>query len=79
MQRSRAKVEHPFRVIKYHFGHTKFHYRGFRKSAQKSHTLFALVIFLMVRVSLLVSRLSKPIVLSSKGKMPEKRGHLDAL
>ncbi len=38
----RAKVEHPFRVIKRQFGYTKVRYRGLRKNTQQLHTLFAL-------------------------------------
>lgn len=35
----RAKVEHPFRVIKRQFGHLKVRYRGLRKHSQQLHTL----------------------------------------
>jgi len=38
----RAKVEHPFRVIKRQFGHIKTRYRGLMKNTQQLHTLFAL-------------------------------------
>ena len=38
----RAKVEHPFRVIKRQFGHVKVRYRGMKKNTQQLHTLFAL-------------------------------------
>ena len=38
----RAKVEHPFRVIKRQFGHTKVRYRGLKKNTAQLHTLFAL-------------------------------------
>ncbi|KVT49594.1 IS5 family transposase [Burkholderia ubonensis] len=40
--RIRAKVEHPFRVIKRQFGHAKVRYRGLMKNTQQLHTLFAL-------------------------------------
>ena len=45
----RAKVEHPFRVIKRQFGHTKVRYRGLAKNTQQLHTLFALANLWMVR------------------------------
>jgi IS5 family transposase len=38
----RAKVEHPFRVIKRQFGHAKVRYRGLAKNTAQLHTLFAL-------------------------------------
>ncbi len=37
----RAKVEHPFRVIKRQFGHVKVRYRGLAKNTAQLHTLFA--------------------------------------
>ncbi|OIQ88138.1 transposase DDE domain protein [mine drainage metagenome] len=40
--RIRAKVEHPFRVIKRQFGHVKVRYRGLAKNTAQLHTLFAL-------------------------------------
>ena len=45
----RAKVEHPFRVIKCQFGHVKVRYRGLRKNTQQLHTLFALASLWMAR------------------------------
>jgi len=45
----RAKVEHPFRVIKRQFGHVKVRYRGLAKNAAQLHTLFALSNLWMVR------------------------------
>jgi len=45
----RAKVEHPFRVIKRQFGHTKVRYRGLMKNTQQLHTLFALSNLWMMR------------------------------
>ena len=40
--RIRAKVEHPYRVLKCQFGYVKVRYRGLMKNAQQLHTLFAL-------------------------------------
>ena len=40
--RIRAKVEHPFRVIKRQFGHVTVRYRGLMKNTAQLHTLFAL-------------------------------------
>ena len=45
----RAKVEHPFRVIKRQFGHVKVRYRGLRKNTAQLFTLFALSNLWMVR------------------------------
>ena len=45
----RAKVEHPFRVIKRQFGHVKVRYRGLKKNTQQLMTLFALSNLWMVR------------------------------
>ena len=45
----RAKVEHPFRVIKCQFGYTKVRYRGLVKNTLQLHTLFALSNLWMVR------------------------------
>ena len=52
--RIRAKVEHPFRVIKRQFGHLKVRYRGLSKNTAQLHTLFALSNLWMVRRKLLV-------------------------
>ena len=49
----RAKVKHPFRVIKRQFGHVKVHYRELKKNTQQLITLFALSNLWMVRNSLL--------------------------
>uniref|UniRef100_A0A808FH07 Transposase IS4-like domain-containing protein n=1 Tax=Xanthomonas citri pv. phaseoli var. fuscans TaxID=473423 RepID=A0A808FH07_XANCI len=38
----RAKVEHPFRVIKRQFGYAKVRYRGLVKNTAQVLTLFAL-------------------------------------
>jgi IS5 family transposase len=45
----RAKVEHPFRVIKRQFGHVKVRYRGLKKNAAQLVTLFALSNLWMAR------------------------------
>ncbi len=45
----RAKVEHPFRVIKRQFCHVKVRYRGLAKNTAQLHTLFALANLWMVR------------------------------
>lgn len=49
----RAKVEHPFRVIKRQFGYTKVRYRGLAKNTAQVLTLFALSNLWMVRRRLL--------------------------
>jgi IS5 family transposase len=38
----RAKVEHPFRVVKRQFGHIKVRYRGIAKNAAQMIALLAL-------------------------------------
>jgi IS5 family transposase len=49
----RAKVEHPFRVIKRQFGYVKVKYRGLAKNTANLMTLFALSNIWMVRKRLL--------------------------
>lgn len=49
----RAKVEHPFHVIKNLFGFRKVRYRGLAKNTAQLHTLFALANLLIARRSLL--------------------------
>jgi IS5 family transposase len=49
----RAKVEHPFRVIKRQFGHSKVRYRGLTKNTAQLMTLFALSNIWMARAVLL--------------------------
>jgi len=49
----RAKVEHPFRIIKDQWGHRKVRYRGIRKNTLQLHTLFALANLYMLRNLLL--------------------------
>ena len=51
--RIRAKVEHPFRIIKRQFGHVKVRYRGLAKNTEQLHTLFALSNLWMARRRLL--------------------------
>lgn len=51
----RAKVEHPFRVIKRQFGYTKVLFRGLAKNAAQMVTLFALSNLWMARRHLLAS------------------------
>jgi transposase, IS5 family len=48
-----AKVEHPFRVIKRHFGYLKVRYRGLKKNTQQLVVLFALSNLRMVRSKLM--------------------------
>ncbi|MBQ0930622.1 IS5 family transposase [Ideonella sp. 4Y16] len=49
----RARVEHPFRVVKRQFGHAKVRYRGLAKKTAQLHTLFALANLWLVRRKLL--------------------------
>ena len=48
----RAKVEHPFRVLKRQFGYTKVRYRGLAKNTAQIVTLFALSNLWMAREKL---------------------------
>ena len=52
----RAKVEHPFRVIKCQFGFTKVRYRGLAKNTAQLTTLFALSNLWMARRQLMGTR-----------------------
>ena len=52
--RIRAKVEHPFRVIKCQFGFTKVRYRGLMKNTAQLNTLFALSNLWMARKHILL-------------------------
>ena len=52
----RAKVEHPFRVIKRQFGFTKVRYRGLMKNTAQLVTLFALSNLWMARRQLMGAR-----------------------
>ncbi len=49
----RAKVEHPFRVIKRQFGYVKVRYRGLKKNTAQLVTLFALSNLWMARGKLM--------------------------
>ena len=49
----RAKVEHPFRVLKRQFGFTKVRYRGLAKNTAQIVTLFALSNLWMARRKLM--------------------------
>jgi IS5 family transposase len=51
--RVRAKVEHPFRVLKRQFGHVKTRFRGLAKNRAQLFTLFALGNLFLVRRRLL--------------------------
>ena len=51
--RIRAKVEHPFRVVKRQFGHVKVRYRGLAKNTAQLHTLFALANLWMAKHKLM--------------------------
>ena len=51
----RAKVEHPFRVIKRQFGYVKVRFRGLAKNTAQLVTLFALSNLWMARRHLLTT------------------------
>lgn len=51
----RARVEHPFRVVKRQFGFTKVRYRGLAKNTAHLRTLFALSNLYMVRRQLMAA------------------------
>ena len=52
----RAKVEHPFRVVKQQFGHAKVRYRGLAKNTARLTMLFALSNLWMARRQVLGAR-----------------------
>ena len=52
----RAKVEHPFRVLRCQFGHVKVRYRGLKKNTAQLNTLFALSNLWMARRRLLATQ-----------------------
>ena len=54
--RIRAKVEHPFRVIKRQFGHAKVRNRGLAKNTAQLHTLFALSNLWMAKRQLMAAQ-----------------------
>ena len=68
--RMRARVEHPFRVIKRPFGYRMVRYRGLAKNAAQVLTLFALSNLWMKRRTLLAMAGS---VRPTGGKNPENR------
>jgi IS5 family transposase len=49
----RAKVEHPFHVVKNLFGHRKVRYRGLAKNTAQLHSLFALANLVLAKGKLL--------------------------
>jgi IS5 family transposase len=51
----RAKVEHPFRVVKQQFGYTKVRYRGLKENTAQIVTLFALSNLWMARRTLMAA------------------------
>jgi IS5 family transposase len=53
--RVRAKVEHPFHVIKNLFGYRKVRYRGLAKNTAQLHTLFALANLVLAKTKLLAA------------------------
>ena len=70
----RAKVEHPFRVIKRQFGHVKVRYCGLKKNTAQLHTLFALSNLWMARGSLMGSAgMSAPEMGQEAGNRSESR------
>ena len=52
----RAKVEHPFRVVKRQFGFVKVRYRGLKKNTAQLITLFALSNLWMARHQLMAAQ-----------------------
>ena len=52
----RARVEHPFHVIKNLFGHRKARYKGLAKNAAQMNTLFALANLVLAKRALLDER-----------------------
>ena len=53
--RTRARVEHAFGVIKHLWGYRKVRYRGLEKNTAQAFTLFALANFYMARRELAVT------------------------
>ncbi len=51
----RARVEHPFHILKNLFHHRKTRYRGLAKNTAQLHTLFALVNLVIAKRSLLAA------------------------
>ena len=52
----RAKVEHPFHVVKRQFGYVKVRYQGLKKNTLQLKTLFALSNLWMVRHRLMATQ-----------------------
>ena len=53
--RTRARGEHPFRVIKQLWGFAKVRYRGLAKNLARAQTMFALANLYQVRFDLLAA------------------------
>ncbi len=53
--RTRARVEHAFGIVKHLWGYRKVRYRGLDKNASQLFSLFALANFYKVRYELLAS------------------------
>ena len=51
----RARVEHPFRIVKCQFGYTKVRYRGLTKNTAHLHSLFAMANLVAARRQLLAA------------------------
>ena len=68
----RAKVEHPFLVIKRQFGHVKVRYRGLAKNTAQLHTLFALRNLWMARKANIARcpGMSAPVARASARNLP---------
>ena len=49
----RARVEHPFHIVKDLFRHRKVRYKGLAKNAAQMHTLFALANLVIAKRALL--------------------------
>jgi IS5 family transposase len=56
----RARVEHPFHVIKNLFGHRKVRYKGLAKNTAQLFSLFGLANLVLAKKSLLASHRSSP-------------------
>ena len=49
----RARIEHPFHVVKNLFGHKKLRYRGLAKNASQLNVMFALANLVLLKMPLL--------------------------
>jgi len=63
----RARVEHPFHILKNLFGHRKVRYRGLNKNAAQLEVLFA-------QVDLVIAK--KALLAWGRGGLPETRADL---